>query len=113
MHAFLELWHAKPEWLNLPRHERESFLADVAGSMAQLDALGAESIGWGTAAPIDDKDAGYPFFAVWRVPSAAVATRFSQELEAAGWYTYFDQVNVVGELRSPGDILKIISELKP
>ncbi|MFJ4973609.1 DUF6616 family protein [Streptomyces sp. NPDC088755] len=110
MHTFVELFRAKDEWLDLPVAERETFLSDVASRMAVLDELGAEVIGWGSSEPID-RDAGYPFFAVWRMPSTAVAERFAQELEAAGWYAYFQQINTTGELQSPPEVLARLAQL--
>ena len=35
----------------------------------------------------------------------AVAREFEEIVEGAGWYNYFEQVNVMGEEQTPQDVL--------
>jgi hypothetical protein len=59
------------------------------------------TLGWGRVEPAA-QSASYEWFAVWQAPSREVADVFLAGVESSGWYTYFEQSNVVGELR-PAD----------
>ncbi len=36
---------------------------------------------------------------MWQAPNAELAGAFLQGVERSGWYTWFEQVNVLGALR--------------
>src|SRR5438067_9599004 len=47
----------------------------------------------------------YDYFAVWTFPNMETAQNFEKLVEGAGWYNYFDQVNVMGNAGSPQDVI--------
>ena len=61
-------------------------------------AAGAELVGVGTADRDTSHDAGYDFYAVWKLPSREVVELFEKGIEDDDWYAYFEQVNASGEL---------------
>jgi hypothetical protein len=59
---------------------------------------GAEFVGVGAADPETRHDAGYDFYAVWKLPNPDVVQMLEKGIEDDDWYAYFDQVNASGEL---------------
>ena len=59
---------------------------------------GGELVGVGSADPGTSHDAGYDFYAVWKLPTREIVQMFEKGIEDDGWYAYFEQVNASGEL---------------
>jgi hypothetical protein len=53
----------------------------------------------------------YDYFAVWTFPNMEAAQSFEKLVDGAGWYNYFDQVNVMGNAGSPQDVISKLIEL--
>lgn len=105
MHAFVELWTAKPTWLALSAEQRQAFMDTVGASMGELAAAGIETLGWGYNQPDTDRRVGYEVFAVWTMPGAQELALMQRTVAASGWYDYFDHVNAAGPLQDPPSVI--------
>lgn len=108
MHTFIELWKPRPAWLALGADERQAYLDKVGPAIGQLLAAGVEIVGWGR---IDDEPdghtgTGHRWVAVWRMPSENEVALLRNLVAEAGWYDFFEQVNVVSELGDPEAALR-------
>ena len=111
MKYFIEAWKAKQAWLDLTKEERGDYMAQLGPAIEQLTAAGTEIITWG----INDSDTSHrlehDFFAVWKFPTTDLTKTFEDTVEGAGWYNYFEQVNMKGSPASPNDIIGHIINL--
>lgn len=105
MHVVFELWNAKPAFLEAPASVREEIIAGVRSGVEQMAAVGIRALGWGRVAPSGDHPSGYDWFAVWEIPSPELVDAFFAGVAASGWYDWFEQVNVTGELRAVDAVL--------
>lgn len=105
MQVLIELWTPKPSWQALSTEERQAFMAQIGGTMAQLSDIGVEVIGWGEIDPTADKSIDAAFVAVWRAASEEAMVEFLRIIEASGWYDYFAQTNVKSSLTDPQAIV--------
>ena len=48
----------------------------------------------------NDRRAPYDFFCVYRVPNVELQREFERQIVASGWYDYFEQVNVSGDIEN-------------
>ena len=97
MKLFIELCRASPAWLALPTEERQKFLSNVGPLMEQLKTSGTQIISWGYNDAQTPKRAKYDYFGVFKFPDEAAALRYERTFKNAGWYDYFEQVNVLGD----------------
>jgi hypothetical protein len=99
MQLFIELFKAKPKWLAMSDNERGEYIARAGASMQQILAEpGVELVGVGSADHAISLDAGYDFYAVWKLPDRQHVEMFENGIENDRWYDYFEQVNASGEL---------------
>ena len=108
MHLFIEMCNAKQTWLDLAASERQAFLEPVEAVMEALTGNGAEIIAWSFNDLDTPHRAGYDFVAVFLFPSSEDALEYHDLFSAAGWYDYFEQVNVSGAVQ---DYLEINRQL--
>jgi hypothetical protein len=97
MRIYVEQWTATPAWLELDAEQRGSFLQQVGPDVQGVVDRGAELLALGPADPTTARHAGADFYAVWRFPDLDLVRDFERGIEAAGWYDYFEQVNLSGE----------------
>lgn len=102
---FIELFSYRPAWMALAPAEREQFSDGVKGALADLVANGVEVIGWGFNDLESDHRAPYDFFCIYKVPDFAFQRVFDAAVIQSGWYDFFEQVTVSGELADPAAIL--------
>ena len=105
MKIFIELWKAKDAWKNLPISDRQEYVAQIGPVMEDLIKKGVVIEAWGIN---DDKTpfvADYDFFAVTKLPTQELLDEFEAIVEGAGWYNYFDQVNVSGSAMTPDEVI--------
>lgn len=93
---FIEIWNAKPAWLALSKEERGNYMNQVGGAIQGLLDQGVQILTWSKNDEETSKRVGYDYFAIWRFPSQEMAKGFEELVEGAGWYNYFEQVNVMG-----------------
>jgi hypothetical protein len=112
MHLFIELFTSKAEWLELTPEQRGEYLQRVGPNMqALLDEPGVEMIGVGWADPDTRHHAGYDVYSVWKLPDRASVRRLEQSIQDDGWYDYFEQVNVSGELEDMPTMMQRLATL--
>jgi Family of unknown function (DUF6616) len=106
MECYIELWKEKDVWKNLPKKEKEEYLNQIGPHMEKLLGKGVQIVGWGTNKPSTVSRIDYDFFAVWKFPDGALMEEFETAVATAGWYNYFEQHNVSGELVYPEDVIR-------
>jgi hypothetical protein len=99
MQVYIELFRAKPAWQELDEEARAAYFARAGASIQRiLEEPGVELLGVGSADPARSHDAGYDYFAVWKLPDRERVELFERGIEDDRWYDYFEQVNAGGEL---------------
>jgi len=93
---FIELWDPKEEWLSLSTMKRELYLSKVGEATAGLIAQGVEVLTWTVNEQETSYRGSFDHFAIWKFPNLELAKTFQATVSRAGWYNYFDQVNVMG-----------------
>jgi len=111
MKTFIELWKAKPSWLSLSTSERENYLSKMQPSIPFFLEKGAAIISWGKNTDASDHQADYDWFSIWQFPDHNVMTEFEALLEEAGWYNYFEQINICGKHEGPEEVIKQLIKL--
>ena len=105
MFIFIECWKARPEWLALSSEARGAYMAQLGSGIEELLKSGVEIISWSMNDPDTSKNSPYDYFAVWKFPTKEMTKGFEQIVEQSGWYNYFDQVNLSGEISGPPAII--------
>ena len=93
---FIELWNAKPTWMALSPKERGQYMAQIGPHIQKLLEKGVKVLTWSDNDPKTSQKAAFDYFAIWTFPDQETANGFEELVEAAGWYNYFEQVNVMG-----------------
>eukprot|EP00439_Symbiodinium_sp_Y106_P087596 s1_g132.t1 len=89
--VYIELYNYNQPWLDLSEDDRREFVAVVESAVAEMETAGINVIGFGFNDLNTDRRAHYDFFCVYTMPDAAFARTFESQVEASGWYRYFDQ----------------------
>jgi hypothetical protein len=101
MYIFVECWKARPEWLAQNKETRAAYMAQLGKGIDALIKAGAEIVSWSINDPGISNRAPFDYFAVWKFPDREVAKGFEEIIMQSGWYNYFDQVNMGGEVADP------------
>ncbi|WP_163324512.1 DUF6616 family protein [Draconibacterium mangrovi] len=110
MECFIELWSARDAWKQLSDDERGSYLEQIGPHVQDLLNKGVEIVGWGINDEATTHRANFDFYAVWKFPTLDIKKEFEALVMETGWYNYFHQENVSGELTTPDEIIgKLIS----
>ena len=100
MQLYIELFSAKDSWLALGEVDRARYFSRAGSSIARLlEQPGVELVGVGRANADASNDAGYDYFAVWKLADDAHVRMLERGIEDDDWYGYFEQVNAYGELQ--------------
>lgn len=105
MITYIELWKAKGAWLDLSQEERGNYMNALGPAIQQLLENGVQIVSWGANEAATFGRGDYDYFAVWTFPNLEAAQGFEKMVEGAGWYNYFDQVNVMGTAGTPQDVI--------
>lgn len=105
MYVVIESWTPKAAFLDASRQTRTDFFARLTAALDGSAAQGIRPLGWGRTDPAGEHGSRHAWFAVWETTDAAAADAFLGGVAASGWYEYFDQTNVRGELRPVGDVV--------
>ena len=97
MKIFIEFWKAREAWHQLSKEERISYVAQIGPVMEDLVSKGVVVDGWGVNDDASPHKADFDFFAITKLPSQELLDDFQAIVEGAGWYNYFEQINVSGE----------------
>lgn len=105
MKTYIEIWKAKKAWYELSVEERGEYMGQLGPAIQGLLESGAKIISWGINDESTFKKAEYDFFGVWEFPDQVSVESFENLVESAGWYNFFDQVNLCGTLTTPDEII--------
>ena len=108
---FVEFWNTTDAWHALSTEERGAYMNQVASATQSLIEQGVEVLTWSKNDPATDQRAAYDYFAIWTFPNQEIADVFQQTVAQAGWYTYFEQVNTMGEQNSVGGVIEQLIQL--
>lgn len=111
MKVFIELCKARDAWLKLSLKERQDYVAQIGPVMEDLINRGAVIEAWGINEDETDYKSEYDFFMVTKLPDDDMLKEFQSIVESAGWYDYFEQVNLSGSLMSPDEVIGKMLEL--
>lgn len=111
MKVFIEFWKAKDAWHQLSKEERATYLEQVGPVIEDLIAQGAVLDTWGVNDDTSPYRANYDFFAITKLPTQELLDSFQTIVEEAGWYQYFEQINVTGENIGAEAVIGKIMEL--
>ncbi|PWN05777.1 DUF6616 family protein [Rhodohalobacter mucosus] len=111
MKVFIELWKAKDAWKNLSMAERQDYVAQIGPVMEDLISRGAVIEAWGMNEDETDYKSEYDFYAITKLPNDEMLKEFQSIVESAGWYDYFEQVNLSGSIMSPNEVIAKMLEL--
>lgn len=111
MITYIELWKAKQAWFDLSKEERGNYMGALGPAIQQLMENGVQIVSWGANEAATFSRGDYDYFAVWTFPNADAAQNFEKLVEGAGWYNFFDQINVMGKAQSPNEIIGNLIEL--
>jgi hypothetical protein len=110
MYLFVECWKARPEWYSMNKEDRAAYMAELGKGIEGLIKSGVEIVSWSMNDPETSNRAPFDYFAVWKFPSKEEVTGFEMIVRQSGWYNYFDQVNLRGEVADPSpSIVHMIS----
>ena len=98
LQIFIELYNYRPAWAKLSESERTDFVKKVVEAVKGLKSAGVDVVGYGMNSPETDRRAPYDFFCAYRVPNVEFRREFERQITASGWYDYFEQVNVSGDI---------------
>ena len=105
MITYIELWKAKPAWIDLSQEEKRKYTNSLGPAIQQLIDNGVQIVSWGFNEATAFNRIGYDYFAVWSFPDTVSALNFQQMVIDVGWYDYFDQVNAMGTASNPQEVI--------
>lgn len=111
MHAVVETWTPKAAFMAASPEARAAFFQAMGADMNEMTNNGVESLGWGQVELSNENSTEQKWSAVWRMSDADAAVAFLAAVAASGWYDYFEQTNVRGELRQAETV--IAEHMKP
>ncbi len=84
-------------------------MAQIGSHMQTLIENGVKILTWSENNKGTSQKAEFDYFAIWTFPDQEMANAFQKLVTEAGWYTYFEQVNVMGlEATAEGLIAKLV-----
>ena len=105
MKTYIEIWKAKDAWKEMSQEARGEYMTQLGPAIQDLIENGVKIISWGVNDGTTLKKADYDFFGVWEFQDDEAVKSFEALVEGAGWYNYFDQVNICGETQTPNDVI--------
>jgi len=97
-HMLVEIWQPNERWHALTGDEKRTFLTAIDGAANAARDAGMDIIGWGALDRAVSNPAEPCFCGVFFVDSREALHDVDGAIRAAGWYEYFDHVNVAAEL---------------
>jgi len=111
MKIFIELWKAKDAWKKMPLSERQNYVGQIGPVMQDMISKGVVIEAWGLNEDTSVHNAGFDFFGVTKFPTPELLKEFETIVEGAGWYNYFEQVNISGTVMSPEEVIGKMLEI--
>lgn len=111
MKIFIELWKAKDAWKEMALEDRKNYVGAIGPVMQNLINRGVVIEAWGVNEDKSQYNAGFDFFGVTKFPTPELLAEFETIVEGAGWYNYFEQVNISGTVATPEEVIGKMLEL--
>lgn len=111
MIVFIEFWKAKDLWHQKSKDFRAAYLANIPRANIELEKKGMVIDCWGLNENTTAEKAAYDFYAVAKFPTQDLADEFADAVQNAGWYEYFDQINMSGDNIGIDAVLKKMVDL--
>lgn len=105
MYVVVEEWSPKPAFLSASPERRAAFFEALTAGISDMDQAGVTALGWGRIDPSSHYGTPHRWFAVWQLRDRKAADFFLAAVATSGWYDYFDQTNIQGELRPAADVI--------
>ena len=84
MYLYVELWKPRAAWRSLGATERRQFVDGIGPAIGQLTGAGIELLGFAVNDDDTEYRADYPWIAVWRMPTKALAVTLERAVIEAG-----------------------------
>ena len=107
----VEIWNVKQAWLDLSLDERGAYMNQVGNAITDLVSQGVEVLTWSNNDPSTANRIDENYFAIWTFPNQNLADVFLETVEKAGWYNYFEQVNLMGAKASVEEVIGQLIQL--
>jgi len=108
---FIELWNPTEKWLSLNKSDRANYLQKIGEATVALIEQGVEVLTWSVNDEDIHKRGGFDYFAIWKFPSEELSIQFQEAVSNAGWYEYFEQINMQGKQDSAQNVLEKLIKL--
>lgn len=112
MYLYVELWKARPAWLDLSTEERRQYFKNVGAEIEKLTEEGLEVVGFAINDEETPHRSEHRYMAVWKMPTRKHAEQLEESVAEAGWHDYFEQVNARGERIAPQEALAELAQLE-
>ncbi|MFZ2900899.1 MAG: DUF6616 family protein [Saprospiraceae bacterium] len=99
MYLYVELWKPRPEWVNLPREQRDEFLSQVAKGIDRMQELDVELIGFSLCDEETPHHSDFRYVAVWKMPNLGHVHMLEKAIKKEGWENFFDIINARGAIK--------------
>lgn len=113
MYLFVKIWRTKPSWDNLSLERRMEYLEKAKLGMVEISRNNLKAVGWFEVSMhgTPEHEIDYQYCAVYETSHKEGMVTFHNIMHKYGWYKYFEQINIGGELESPGAVLDRILHL--
>ena len=109
MKQLFEIWSKKPAWDGLNAADQQAYIDGILGKVGPLMEAGLKLVASGLIETQLPNSLPYQYYAFWESDEAALVSQFAETLRDAGWFTYFDQLNIAGRAEPlPGVLEKHI-----
>jgi haloalkane dehalogenase len=112
LQVFVEMYNYTPEWFALSAAERQAFVGTVVSALTDAQREGVDVLACAMNDPGTDRRAPFDFFCVYRMPDLRTRQAFEAGVAAAGWYRFFEQVNLGGAALTPAGALSATARLQ-
>jgi hypothetical protein len=106
MQHLFEIWAKKPVWETLTAAEQQAFIDGILAKVGPLMEAGLKLVASGFVETDIPNSLPYQYYAFWEYDDATLAMKLAETLRDAGWFTYFDQVNIAGRAEPLSGVLE-------
>ncbi|HKK92545.1 MAG TPA: DUF6616 family protein [Longimicrobiales bacterium] len=106
MYIYVEQWTPKQAWQDASPEKRQAFIESIMPIIRKHEEeMGIETIAMASIDPEIPHGTGHAYVSVLRMPDEATARQFERDIASVDWYTYFDQANTRGKIRSAEEVI--------
>lgn len=111
MNQLFEIWSIKPAWHKLGAANQQAFIDSILAKVGPLMEAGLKLVASGFVETELPNSLPYQYYAFWESEESTLIPKFAETLRDAGWFTYFDQLNIAGRAEPlPGVLEKHIAK---